>query len=195
MPSMISDWWFNRYALRMQDVLEDSLAEVVIDKSHPLLWRVYELMLEFPNARFLHTYRDPVDSVASMSRHHGVLTDLEYANGYEVGNRWMGIYGVGWYTDAPVVKMTHKWLSHRRESLRWHEYDPGRHLIVNFKDMVQTPIDTQEMIASFLGIDPGTEGMPVINLHAVGRGEATLHRSAVRLIKQTLEDSPWGKSG
>jgi hypothetical protein len=64
--------------------------EVMIDKTHPLLWYVSELTEMFPTCGFIATQRDIESTIASMLKHKGVMAHYRNPHLY-FPNRFLGI--------------------------------------------------------------------------------------------------------
>lgn len=87
----------------------------LVDKSHPNLWLVDELLEAFPAARFVAIRRDPYATVHSMLRHPGVRRWCDTWHRYPIPNRFLGITSAGCRAYA-LATLT------ERLSLRWRAH-------------------------------------------------------------------------
>ena len=98
---------------------------------------VKEYALHFPDMRFIHILRDPVDVCSSQKR--SLMETKRYPATY-LGFDWL------------VSMIDKRWLPHAQAILAYR-HDP-RHIVVRYEDLVVNPVAEIGRLANWLGLSP-----------------------------------------
>src|SRR6056297_3920847 len=66
-----------RVIKKYKKLLKQSSAEILLDKTHPVIWFAEYLMNKLPNSQFVGIIRNQYQTVSSMLNHPGVLSWYE----------------------------------------------------------------------------------------------------------------------
>ncbi len=124
-----------------------------VDKSHPNLFNVEELLLHFPNALFVGIYRDVYATTSSLLKHGAA----DWGNKYEYlkfPNQFLGIdkTNVEYYKTLTLAgKCVFRWVSHRNELFK-KDTKYTNVLLLQYEQLVQTPQKIIEVLSKFLNL-------------------------------------------
>ncbi len=133
----------------------DSLEEeFILEKSHPNIWLVEDLMKDFPEASYYGIVRDLYSTVASMLNHTGVM---EWYNKIDLTkpSKFLGITdeNAEEFGTYPIeVKCAHRWYSHKKELNRLCEKFPKRVVEISYEELVNDKETQLQLIANQLSI-------------------------------------------
>jgi hypothetical protein len=153
MPDDYLEWWMNSdfssfYAFeeRVFKLLQSSRPpHLWLLKSPTHLFRVREIVQQYPNARFIMTHRDPVKVIGSVASLHTLLHEARCVPGSidrkMVGPRHLALWAEGM----------------RRFLAVRDELGEDRFMDVRNDDVVKRPVETFERIYNHLGMSLGPE--------------------------------------
>lgn len=132
----------------------DESPELIVEKSHPVVWYVERLHREFPNAKFIGVLRDPYQVVNSMLNHGGVMGWYKSLPQDEI-NQFLGITPENrkYFDYLPIEsKCALKWKAHadRLEELKELDY-------VRVYDFEKLLFDSENQyldMCEFIGLEP-----------------------------------------
>lgn len=127
--------------------------KLFVDKSHPLIWFVEDLIAEFPGAGFILVNRNPHDTVNSMMNHEGVQLDMLWARCYPTPNRFVGSDGEDWFHESLAYRMAKKWLSHDKRIRELLDTMPERCFPMSYESMRYSNVWLSKKLRRFLGCD------------------------------------------
>lgn len=119
---------------------------------------------EFPDARVIHTIRDPRDRHASI------------VNRYDDGSKGIGA-------------ATGRWLSSARAARRNLRRFPGRYLVVRFEDLASDPVPVTQRVCAFIGEPFVPEMMDMAGAPEHERGNSSFGA----LPPRTISTKPIGR--
>lgn len=128
--------------------------KVVLEKSHPSLWLVHDILQWVPQSRFILVYRSLEATVSSMLQHKGVMRWYDLLP-LDKLNPFLGI------TNNNRMHFKHltademcalRWQSHREQIDAVAENFPKRTLKVDYSKFVQQPDHYLSSIARFAGL-------------------------------------------
>lgn len=127
----------------------------LVDKSHPNLWLVEELLTAFPLARFVAIRRDPFATVHSMLGHLGVRRWCDTWRSYPVPNRFLGITTASCraYSEASLTeRLCLRWRAHADRIDALAESHPETVLRIDYEALHIDPGPTLRGLEKFLGL-------------------------------------------
>ncbi|MEO9870205.1 sulfotransferase family protein [Ekhidna sp.] len=132
-------------------ILEEQL---ILEKSHPNLWLVEDLMPVFPNAKFYGIVRDLRSTVASMLNHEGVMLWYDKIE-LNAPSKFLGITDQNKhvFSDYPIeIKCAYRWYSHKEELDRLCEKFPNKVIEVNYEELIKDSDTLLQSIADSFNI-------------------------------------------
>jgi hypothetical protein len=146
-----SAWWreFNRVLIRA--TLNHGGKRLVL-KNPPHTARIIEILKRYPNARFIHIYRNPY--VVYLSTRHLYKTAIPPFN----------------VQNYPALKMERDFLQiYRRMMLRFFELEKivpeDRLFSIRYEDFAEDPLPTLQRAYTHLGIEGWEEAEPTLNTY------------------------------
>lgn len=128
--------------------------EFVIEKSHPNLWLVEDLMKDFPDSYYYGIIRDIYSTIASMLNHSGVM---QWYNKLDLNtpNRFLGITekNVDKFHTYPIeIKCAYRWYSHKKELERLCEKFPNKVIEICYEKLINNKDFQLKLIADQLRV-------------------------------------------
>lgn len=126
----------------------------ILEKSHPNIWMVEELMAAFPYSFFVGIYRDVYATVSSMLLHEGVISWFNKLPENQP-NPFLGIdqSNVDIYQTLPIEsKCALRWLSHKNRLLHLERAFPGRVKVFNYNELLIDQENQLLLLSRFLNI-------------------------------------------
>ncbi|QQX76781.1 MULTISPECIES: sulfotransferase family protein [Aequorivita] len=127
----------------------------ILEKSHPSLWFVEDLLKNFSNSKFIGVYRDIEPTVNSMLNHSGVLNWYKKLP-QDKPNRFLGITKENmkeFKNFSLEKKCALRWFSHINRLNEVQFKYPDNVLAVNYDDFIDDSEVWLEKISKFLQID------------------------------------------
>ncbi len=96
----------------------------------------------FPGMKFIHIVRHPYSNYSSLKRTDMVLKQKPF-----------------WFQGGDILRLQleSRWIPHAHYILQGLEKDPGRHYLVRYEDLCESPAGTVAGICSWLGVAPPEE--------------------------------------
>jgi hypothetical protein len=137
------------YAAMLQADAEDTEDTILGDKSGPNLYRVPTLLEWFPNAKIIHTFRDPRAIMASelKKRHRLAKTAKNYAPSALLLRLLDPILFA-----IVFVYITAAWLYAVKLHHKYQRLYPDNYCLLKFEDLVTDPERNVRELCQFLGI-------------------------------------------
>lgn len=144
------------YAILLQIHTQVTDNTIVGDKTGPHLYRVPTLLSWFPEAKIVHTFRDPRAVLASEHRKQLQKIRRRTKKAQEAGDTRQVI----WYKlKEPIASLgivfyiTIAWLYAVRLHYKYKNAYPNNYYLSKFEDVVNTPEETIQKICEFLDIE------------------------------------------
>ena len=144
------------YHILLQAYAGEDEDVILGDKTGPHLYHVPTLLEWFPNAKVIHTFRDPSAILASEHKKQLAKIDRKIKQAQEKGS----------HLQALILKLrrplssllivfyiTIAWLAAARLDKKYKETYPENYYLSSFESLVQTPEASIKAICQFLGID------------------------------------------
>lgn len=129
-------------------------APFILEKSHPNIWLVEELMEAFSNSLFVGIYRDVYSTTSSMLLHEGVSSWFEKLPNDQINN-FLGITekNLSLYKDLTIEeKCAMRWLSHKNRLLALEREFPTRVKVFNYNELLENQQAQLADLSQFLNI-------------------------------------------
>jgi len=157
--------------------------EHIVEKSHPNIWLVEELVAAFPQARFVGIYRDVYSTVASMLKHEGVSAWFDILPQNKT-NPFLGINEVNRndYDSFTIEqKSTLRWKSHydRLQQLKYSF--PNNVLVVDYNELLINQDKYLKELSLFLDIDNSFEP-ETFNIESLSKWKLQLSNEQIDFI-------------
>ncbi|HMQ50546.1 MAG TPA: sulfotransferase [Anaerolineae bacterium] len=161
---LVSDRSDQAIYLTLLEAYAESLAqrplvaeEVILgDKSGPHLYRVPTLLAWFPEAKVVHTFRDPRAVLAS---EHKKLLNKQGRNiaKLEIGGQiWQALFlklTMPLFSLFVVLYITVAWLYAARLHYKYKKLYPNNYFLSKFEDLVEAPEENVRKLCGFLNIE------------------------------------------
>ena len=147
---------FPKLASTYNIALKNCGTEVYLDKAHPNIWLVDQLLERFPKAKFIGTDRNPYATISSMLCHSGVLRDVLLGwIGMTMPNMLVGAHTVNQYFRlSKAQRCAAKWESHHLYLQHLKDVLPKDQLYIHqFERFADEPMEVIGEVQDFLGID------------------------------------------
>ncbi|GGG58131.1 sulfotransferase family protein [Bizionia arctica] len=169
------DKWKNEYKLLIKKAIKNTNKERFLSKNPPNTGRVKELLQMFPNARFIHIHRNPVEVFLSTQNFFNkMMPHLQLQNiSKEV-------------VDNHIVQVYKDLMS---DYLEQRDLIPKNHLVeIKFDEFEINPIDEVKRIYSDLGINGYQEALPNIeaylsSMKSYKKNTHTIKESQMNVLK------------
>ena len=153
----------NKYKKEIRICSKES--KIMLDKSHPNIWIIDELIHDFPKAKFIAVNRNAYSTISSMLRHEGVLTWFDkYDN--KTLNPFLGVtYStINTFKELPIEsKCALRWKSHRDEIINAKNKYPTHVHVLNYEDFLLDTDRELQKVANFIGISNQFRSEKIIN--------------------------------
>lgn len=146
---------FNKILKKYKKVFKKSRKEVILEKTHPNIWFVEDIIDFFPEAKFLGIKRNAFGTVSSMLKHKGVLSWYEKLPLNEI-NPFLGITESNKdnFKDLPIEsKCAIRWLAHKNRLEYLEKKFPQNVLVVNYEDFYDEYESLMKRLKEFLDLD------------------------------------------
>lgn len=144
-----------RLAKKYKSLLRNSSADILLEKSHPVLWYADYLKRKVPGSYFAGIIRNPFQTVSSMLNHEGVMEWYSKLP-QDKPNRFLGITkeNKSYFKDLPMEsKCAYRWISHRKELTRLKDILKDRYLLFEYDDFLNHLDRYLEELSEFIGVD------------------------------------------
>jgi hypothetical protein len=163
------------------------MADTVIgDKTPGHLYHVPQLMEWFPEAKIVHTFRDPRAILAS---------EWKKRARYQ-SDRPIGMISRHIHTFVVVLHVTISWLYAVRLHEKYRAKYPRNYCLVKFEDVVSAPEKTIRTVCEFLGIEFHPDMLDPRQFDssfAIGSGQRATGFDTDALSRWEYHLSPWMK--
>lgn len=165
-----------------------------VDKSHPALWMIDELLDVFPRSKFVAIQRNAYATVNSMLQHEGVRRWCEDGQWEQTPrpNRFLGldVDNEDWYRTAPVAaRCARRWQVHAAELDRQARVHPDELLVIQYEDLFEHQPRELDRLTAFLDISLDFEP-PVPNARSAERWRTEMSAEAVAAVEAVVGVSP-----
>ena len=126
-----------------------------VDKSHPALWVIDELINTFNDLLVLGVERNPYATIASMLQHKGVKKWFGQWKKYPLPNKFLGITkkDVDKYESYSIVKKCAKrWKSHH-EKMKTIKNKYDNVCVINHEELVYETSEVTKRMRDFIGLE------------------------------------------
>jgi len=144
---------FNRAVLYLKGIVRLD-PRTVVEKTHPSIWAAEELLMHFPNARWICVERDPYQSIASMLKHSGVQKWYDRVD-ESTPNPFLGITDLNksFFSNLSLVeKGAYKWVAHTNQMNYLKDRYGNQVLMIRYDDLVLNQIETLQEVYGFLNL-------------------------------------------
>lgn len=144
----------HRVIRKYKKVIKNSSAEILLDKTHPVIWFAEYLMNKLPNSQFVGIIRNSYQTVSSMLNHPGVLNWYETLP-LDKPNRFLGITeeNCSFFKDLPIEsKCAYRWVSHKKELQRLQSVLKERYILFDYDNFLINMDENLEKLSDFLKI-------------------------------------------
>lgn len=159
-----------------------------LDKSHPNIWLVEDLVDAFPNSRLVGVQREAYGTIASMMRHRHVSAWFDQWQSFPVPNPFLGISteDVAGYARLPLAaKCAMRWRSHEQRLNDLRRTQADRLIVVKYEELVHEPDRVAGLLTEFLDL-PTPLAEPAVTRQSVTRWRDDLSSDDVAAIDRVL---------
>ena len=171
-------------------IFKKSKNQYILEKTHPNIWLVEDLLEHFSNSKFIGIKRDVYATVASMLKHKGVLNWYNVLPLNEV-NPFLGITteNIEIFKELPIeMKCALRWKSHVNRLDDLQAKFPKEVLVVNYEDFYKDYSKLMKGMASFLDLEN-----PIIsetlNSDSLEKWKLSLSKEQIINIDKVLQDN------
>jgi len=179
----------NKVLKRYKKVFNKSEKQYILEKTHPNIWFVEEILEFFPNAKFIGIKRNVLSTVASMINHKGVLSWYKRLPLDEV-NPFLGITesNKDAFKKLPLEsKCTFRWISHTNR-LEYLENKYPKHVkIVDYEDFYDNYNGLMNILKEFLDLDFNLNS-ETLNQSGKDKWKTTLSQEQVNNIHTVINN-------
>lgn len=165
-----------------------SPGKLYLDKSHPNIWLVEELLKNFPHAKFLGIIRNPFATVSSMIQHKRVSRWHKEWKKLPIPNRFLGITNeiAASYDELSLAKQCAiRWKSHY-ERMRELEGSQADHcLVMHYENLAYNTQHELKRIEDFLQLKAQIDA-PEIKTESLDKWKINLTDSDVTDIEEAI---------
>ena len=184
----------NRPTTEIKAVLElykkefsKSTKDYILEKSHPNIWLVEDILKEFNTAKFIGIRRDVYATVASMLNHPGILKWYDELPQDEINN-FLGITAenVSYFDALPIEsKCALRWKSHLDRLNALERELPNNVLVINYEDFYDSSELLNTKMNTFLNTNFNIQAEP-LNPDGKEKWKKTLTDAHIANINKTL---------
>jgi hypothetical protein len=138
--------------------------KIYIDKNHPNIWLVEELLDAFPAAQFLGILRSPYATISSMLEHKRVSRWPQQWREFPVPNPFLGITEstADSYEDlTPAQQSALRWKSHYERMQEIERQFPNSSLVLHYESLAHNTSEELTRIEQFLGLEAPITAPPI----------------------------------
>lgn len=178
----------NKLIKTYKKVFSKSEYPIILEKSHPNIWLVEELLEAFPDAKFVGIYRDVYSTVSSMLKHEGVSQWFKVLPQNEV-NPFLGITkeNVSDYIKFSIEeKSALRWLSHKEQLEYLAEKYPLSVMNIYYNDLLTDQTEWLTKLSHFLDLS-NSFSPEKFNLQSLTKWKQNLSEDQIQLIDRILD--------
>ncbi|MEY8848342.1 sulfotransferase [Psychroserpens sp. XS_ASV72] len=167
-----------------------SKKDYILEKTHPNIWFVEEILEAFPNAKFVGIKRNVFSTVSSMLNHNGVLSWYEKLP-LDEPNRFLGITesNKSDFVNLPMEsKCAIRCLAHYNRLNELQQKFPDNVLVVDYEEFYDAYDQLMEKLQSFLNLDFKLNSEP-LNPSGKDKWKRYLTDIQIKHIEQIIEES------
>lgn len=160
-----------------------------MDKSHPNLWILKELMGELPNIKVIGIIRDPYQSIASMVQHKGIKKWFSNWEKYPIPNYFLGINetNLSEYENISLIaKCALRWKSHNNKMLEMKKLFSSNMHIIKYDNLVINTQHELKILQQFIGLTAAFH-VPKVNKNTLDKWKNILSSENVKIIDDIIE--------
>lgn len=149
------------YSILLQiraDIVEDEITNNIIwgDKTGPHLYHVPTLLEWFPEAKIIHTFRDPRAVLASEHKKLHQKLQRQIGKSEKAGDKlkavWLRLNGP-FLSLTIVLYVTIAWLYAAKLHYKYKKLYPNNYYLSKFEDLVNEPIYNVKRLCEFLDLE------------------------------------------
>ncbi|WP_271855509.1 sulfotransferase [Patiriisocius marinus] len=140
-----------------------SKKNIILEKTHPNIWFVEDLINYFPEAKCIGISRNVYATVSSMLNHSGVLSWYKILD-LNIENQFLGITkeNKDWFKDLSIEsKCAYRWISHIKRLNHLKKTYPQSVKVIDYDLFYDDQPRLIEDIKSFIGIDIDLKAEPL----------------------------------
>ncbi len=173
---------FKKVLKNYRNLFVSTKEKYVLEKTHPNIWFVEDLLEAFPNAKFIGIKRDPYATISSMLNHGNVM---KWYNVLPLNkeNDFLGIdsENINYFTNLSIeAKAAFRWKSHIRRLNYLEEIFPNNVMVFDYEDYFNNNEELMNKISSFIGISG--------ELHAEKIKNESLDKWKTHLTSENIEN-------
>ena len=160
---------------------------VILEKTHPNIWFVEEILEFFPQAKFIGIKRNVYATVASMLNHNGVLKWYEDLPQDRL-NPFLGIdqNNKNFFEKFPLEsKCALRWKSHKNRLEHLENKFPNNVLVIDYEDFYDSYPSLMRKMKIFLNVDFNLDSEP-LNQSGKDKWKGSLSKEQIDNIKMVI---------
>ena len=164
-----------------------SKKEVILEKTHPNIWFVEEILEFFPSAKFIGIKRNVFATVSSMLKHKGVLKWYKELP-QDCLNQFLGIdeTNINEFESLPLEsKCALRWQSHKIRLEYLADKYPDNVCVIDYEDFYDSYSDLMNDLRIFLNLDFALNSEP-LNQSGKDKWKDNLSEEQVYNIKTAI---------
>ena len=180
---------FGNILKKYESVFGRSKKQYILEKTHPNIWFVEEILDFFPHAKCIGIKRNVLSTVASMINHNGVLSWYNKLKLDEV-NAFLGITekNKDIFEKLPIEsKCALRWLAHKNRLEDLERTFPDHVKVIDYEDFYDNYIDLMTSLKTFLNLDFNLNSEP-LNQSGKDKWKATLSDEQVQNIHAIIKE-------
>lgn len=163
-----------------------------VDKSHPNIWLVEDLIETFPDVLFIGIKRDPYATVSSMLLHSGVRSWYKKWDSFPLPNHFLGItnQNIEKYMKLPLAsKCALRWVSHMKRMEELETKLGSKLLVLSYEKLILDTEAEMKRLEEFLQLSTPIP-MPKVKKESLNKWREKLSAKEIKNIKQIVGQEP-----
>nr|WP_321233428.1 sulfotransferase [uncultured Psychroserpens sp.] len=181
---------FNDILKQYKKVFNKSEKQYILEKTHPNIWFVEDILKVFPEAKFIGIKRNVFSTVSSMLNHKGVLS-WYHKLPLDQPNTFLGITesNKDYFEELPLEsKCTIRCLAHMNRLEYLNKKFPNSVELVSYEDFYDDYDDLMQRIKKFLNLDFNLNSEP-LNPSGKDKWKSNLSEEQIRNIELIIQES------
>jgi hypothetical protein len=162
--------------------------KIYLDKSHPNIWLVEDLLQAFPEAQFLGIIRNPFATISSMIEHKRVSRWHKEWKDLPIPNQFLGITEeiAPTYDELSLAEQCAiRWKSHYERMQEVQRKFPKNSLIMHYESLAHNTSKELQRIEKFLGLKQPITA-PEIRTESLEKWKAGLSEADIESIEAVV---------
>jgi len=165
-----------------------SSGRIYLDKNHPNIWLVEEILEAFPAAQFLGIIRSPYATISSMIQHKRVSRWHKQWREFPIPNPFLGItesIASNYESLSLAEQCALRWKSHYERMQEIEGTFPKSSLIMHYESLAHNTSKELKRIEQFLGLEQPISA-PAIKTESLDKWKDNLSEADIKSIEKVV---------